>query len=150
AGVRILTRQGEVPSAGAILVRNVFRLVDSMPGLYVVGLAACFFTEQRVRIGDMAAGTVLIVDRTETENAFARLNNTAAKTGMALETAELIQELLERWWDLDERRRADFATRLLAKAETSPPPASDRKPTATELRTRLRRVLEGTTVPQSA
>jgi uncharacterized RDD family membrane protein YckC len=150
AGVRILTRQGEVPSAGAILVRNVFRLVDSLPAFYVVGLVTCLFTEQRVRIGDMAAGTVLIADRSESEHAFARLNNTVAKTGMPLETAELIQELLERWWDLDERRRADFATRLLAKAETSPPPSSDRKPTATELRTRLRRALEGISVAQGA
>jgi uncharacterized RDD family membrane protein YckC len=150
AGVRILTRQGEVPSAGAIFVRNIFRLVDSLPVAYVVGLVACMFTEQRVRVGDMAAGTVLIADRTETESSFARLNNTVAKTGMPLETAELIQELLERWWDLDEQRRRDFATRLLAKAETSPPPPSDRKPSASELRTRLRRTLEGTTVPQGA
>ena len=60
AGVRLVTRKGGLPSVGAILMRNVFRLLDSIPMFYFVGLAACVFTTDRVRIGDLAAGTVLI------------------------------------------------------------------------------------------
>src|SRR5450631_2203760 len=60
AGVRIVTRNGGTPSLGALLIRNIFRLVDSLPFFYVVGLASCFITEQRVRIGDLAAGTLLV------------------------------------------------------------------------------------------
>ena len=40
AGVRIVARDGGVPSAGALLARNVFRLIDSLPVFYGVGLAA--------------------------------------------------------------------------------------------------------------
>src|SRR5690606_14256322 len=39
AGVRIVKRDGGVPGIGPLLVRNLFRLVDSLPVFYVVGLA---------------------------------------------------------------------------------------------------------------
>ena len=63
AGLRILTLEGQVPSAGALITRNVFRLIDSMPVFYVVGLLFVFFGRQHLRLGDMAAGTVLAVER---------------------------------------------------------------------------------------
>jgi len=37
-GLRVLTPEGVVPGVGALVVRNVFRLIDSMPVFYVVGL----------------------------------------------------------------------------------------------------------------
>src|SRR5580658_2063843 len=48
AGVRIVTRKGGTPSAGALLVRNLFRLIDSLPAFYLVGLLASLLSEQRV------------------------------------------------------------------------------------------------------
>jgi len=38
AGVQIVTRNGGAPTVGALLARNVFRLVDSFPLAYAVGL----------------------------------------------------------------------------------------------------------------
>ena len=38
AGIHVVTRDGSAPSAGALLVRNVFRLIDSLPVAYGVGL----------------------------------------------------------------------------------------------------------------
>lgn len=62
AGVRIVTRAGGAPAIGAIAVRNAFRLVDSLPAFYAVGLVSCIVTRDQVRLGDLAAGTLLIVD----------------------------------------------------------------------------------------
>jgi uncharacterized membrane protein SpoIIM required for sporulation len=64
AGVRLVTRAGGVPAVGALLTRNVFRIVDSFPFLYGVGLIATLASRDHVRIGDLAAGTLLIYDRT--------------------------------------------------------------------------------------
>ncbi|HRI18695.1 MAG TPA: RDD family protein, partial [Burkholderiaceae bacterium] len=63
AGLRLLTPEGRVPGIVALLVRNVFRLIDSMPVFYVVGLLFVMFNRRHQRLGDLAAGTVLAVDR---------------------------------------------------------------------------------------
>jgi uncharacterized membrane protein SpoIIM required for sporulation/uncharacterized RDD family membrane protein YckC len=62
-GIRILTNEGLVPTTGALITRNVFRLIDSMPGVYVIGLLFVLFGKRHVRLGDLAAGTVLTVER---------------------------------------------------------------------------------------
>ena len=50
AGARIVTVEGATPTVGSLLMRNLFRLIDSMPGFYMVGLGCCLFTAQRVRL----------------------------------------------------------------------------------------------------
>ena len=55
AGIRIVTQTGEVPGVGALLIRNVLRIIDSLPALYLIGMVSTIATEQSVRIGDMAA-----------------------------------------------------------------------------------------------
>ena len=63
AGLRVLTPEGLVPGTGALITRNVFRIIDSLPALYVVGLLFVIFSRRHVRLGDLAAGTVLALDR---------------------------------------------------------------------------------------
>lgn len=63
AGLRVLTLEGQVPTTSALIVRNVFRLVDSMPVGYVVGLLFVLFGRRHLRLGDIAAGTVVAVER---------------------------------------------------------------------------------------
>lgn len=116
AGVRIVTLAGGAPSAGAVLIRNVFRLIDSLPALYLLGLLMCFFTAQRVRIGDLAAGTVLVVDERVLAS---HLERTAvhAESGMDLAVQELAQQLLERWSELEPDRRSTIGRALITKAQ---------------------------------
>lgn len=117
AGVRIVTRTGDIPSAGALLMRNVFRLIDSMPSVYLVGLITVMITAQHVRIGDLAAGTLLILDRDESERSFARLAPTRA--GLDPQAVDLINELLERWNALDSVTRANLARSLITRVDKS-------------------------------
>jgi uncharacterized membrane protein SpoIIM required for sporulation/uncharacterized RDD family membrane protein YckC len=62
-GLRVVTQDGVVPGVGALLTRNLFRIIDSLPALYVVGLLFVMFGRRHVRLGDLAAGTVLAVER---------------------------------------------------------------------------------------
>ena len=62
AGVRIVTHEGQSPDVMSHLIRNAFRLVDSLPGVYMIGLVTTVFTNNSVRFGDLAAGTLLIYD----------------------------------------------------------------------------------------
>ena len=59
AQVRLVTRDGGVPGIGPLLVRNVFRLVDSLPVFYGLGLTLVVLTRDNapgVRTGRTVAG----------------------------------------------------------------------------------------------
>jgi uncharacterized RDD family membrane protein YckC len=58
--IRVVSEDGSTPSAGASLTRNVLRLVDWLPLLYVVGLATMVFSTNSQRLGDRLAGTTVV------------------------------------------------------------------------------------------
>lgn len=129
AGVRLVTRDGAAPSFGAHLTRNVFRLIDSFPLFYGVGLAATLLTRDQVRVGDLAAGTLLVYDRGEG----ALLEEMTVTFGGKVDaaTAEIIHELLARWSTLNLDARGRLARKLLP-ADATLATADD-----AELRSRL-------------
>lgn len=129
AGLRIVTLDGRVPATGALVVRNLLRLVDSLPALYAVGLTSVAATRQAVRIGDIAAGTLLVYDDAHTRPAEAVPN-------AAAEQAQLAAELLRRWPRLTPGARRELGQRLLAQAAGEDVPASDES----ELKARLEAV----------
>jgi uncharacterized RDD family membrane protein YckC len=141
AGVRIVTRNGGTPGLGALLIRNIFRLVDSLPFMYVVGLTSCFITEQRVRIGDLAAGTVLVLDSDTAARSLAQLGSMVTQSGLAPALVELIHDLLERWASLDIGKRDQLARSILARIDSAAPPAELAGLTDAELSQRLRQLL---------
>jgi uncharacterized RDD family membrane protein YckC len=65
AGVRLVTHSGGTPLLGAYLIRNVFRLIDGFPVCYGLGLIMTMITRNHVRIGDLAAGTLLVYDHAD-------------------------------------------------------------------------------------
>ncbi len=50
-------------------VRNVVRFVDALPGAYLVGIVAVLFTAKAQRLGDLAAGTLVVHSRPRPGNA---------------------------------------------------------------------------------
>jgi len=61
AGVRVVGLDGMPAGAGAIAIRTLLRIVDSLPVLYLLGLVVVLATGQRrQRIGDLAARTQVV------------------------------------------------------------------------------------------
>jgi uncharacterized RDD family membrane protein YckC len=114
AGVRVVARDGGIPGAGALLARNVFRLVDCLPVFYCVGLIATVVTREHLRIGDMAAGTLLVYERADAHLPGAE---GAVLPAARLDAAgvEIVAELLERWPMLSPAARAQLARQVLAR-----------------------------------
>lgn len=136
AGVRLVTRSGGTPGVAALLIRNVFRIVDCMPSLYLVGLICCFVTRQRVRIGDLAAGTLLVLDAGGADATLSRLSVSFGQSSLSPALLELAQELLERWASLEPARRGELARSLLARAGQEVPSGAEG-----DLRERVRQLL---------
>jgi uncharacterized RDD family membrane protein YckC len=143
AGARIVTLEGETPGMGALLMRNLFRLIDSLPVAYLVGLVCCIFTAQRVRIGDLAAGTLLILDDPKANQSLALVGMAAQNSRLEPEAAALVQDLIARWAQLKEGRRESLARELLAKLDAGLDAAQLAALDPVALRSRLEALLRG-------
>jgi uncharacterized RDD family membrane protein YckC len=139
-GVRLVTRNGAVPSAAAFIVRNVFRLVDSFPVGYGVGLVTSLVTREHVRVGDLAAGTLLVYENRHELDA-GRITLKPGSGRMDLATAEVVSELLSRWDSLDVHVRARLARSLLSRVSGA---TDSEGATDTQLRVKLSRLLANT------
>jgi hypothetical protein len=58
--LRVMDERGLGLRPSQIVVRNILRAVDSLPLFYVVGGVAMVFTRHCQRLGDLAAGTVVV------------------------------------------------------------------------------------------
>ena len=115
AGVRLMTLEGFTPGIGSILIRNIFRLIDSLPGVYTVGLLFAIFTRNHVRIGDMAAGTVLIYEKEVAKQSLPDVAQQSLNSELSTENFDLLLELLERWQELDKKQRLQIGQHFLRK-----------------------------------
>jgi uncharacterized RDD family membrane protein YckC len=141
AGLVLVNRTGGTPSTSALLIRNIFRLIDALPAFYMVGLVCCVVTANRVRIGDMAAGTLLVLDDAAAGNSLARMESLAASSRLPLDALELVDQILERWLILEPGNRAQIARTLLARVEPGSDSAHLAALSDAELRARLTALL---------
>jgi uncharacterized RDD family membrane protein YckC len=61
-GIRVTTLDGRQISIGQSLVRNVLRIIDAFPYIipYLLGLVVIAGSERKQRLGDKAAGTIVV------------------------------------------------------------------------------------------
>jgi uncharacterized RDD family membrane protein YckC len=59
-GLKVVKLDGGLYDWKAVLLRNVLRIVDTLPVLYLVGLVTVAVTEKNQRLGDLAAGTLVV------------------------------------------------------------------------------------------
>ena len=62
SSLRVVCDDGSPLTFRASALRNLVRLVDVLPGMYLVGAVAIFATRRNQRLGDLAAGTLVVRD----------------------------------------------------------------------------------------
>jgi len=126
-GIRVMDARG-LPLAGSqILMRNLLRVVDTLPLIYLVGGASCMFTRRGQRVGDAVAGTVVVARHDAAAlrlpaiapskyNSLLEFPLQAMKLRecMTPDAAALVVEALSRRDDLDATARAAVFGRLRA------------------------------------
>jgi len=63
AGIRVIRADGTPITLSESLIRNLTRLVDLLPAAYGIGIITMFIDKQSRRLGDLAAGTLVVHDR---------------------------------------------------------------------------------------
>ena len=118
--LRVVRATGAPVDLPASAIRNLLRLIDALPGAYLVGLLAIVITRRNQRLGDLAAGTLVIRDPTVRRGEEPRQPNVSELAGSAgwdvsaVSTAELaaVRRFLERRTSLDAPARQELAYRL--------------------------------------
>lgn len=62
-GIRVVLESGAPEPFATSAVRNVIRIIDILPGTYLVGVISILVTRRNQRVGDLTAGTLVIRDR---------------------------------------------------------------------------------------
>ena len=112
-GLRVLHDNGTPVGVSASVVRNLLRAVDFMPLFYALGLLAMFLDRDFRRLGDMAAGTIVV--HTEDTQKTKVLSDAEAILPPALLNREERRALLdfaERVPQLSQARSAELADLL--------------------------------------
>jgi uncharacterized RDD family membrane protein YckC len=122
AGIRVVTVSGEPVSFLASAVRNLLRIVDFLPVFYAVGSIALVSTSRDQRLGDLAAGTVVLRDKfnvapTMPPPLTVPANAVATWDVSALDNGDLdpIRQFLDRRLTLSWPVRAYFGTQLASR-----------------------------------
>jgi uncharacterized RDD family membrane protein YckC len=62
-GLRVVRSDGSPVGFVTSAVRNVLRLIDILPTFYIVGIVSILATARNQRLGDLAAGTLVVRER---------------------------------------------------------------------------------------
>ncbi|HEY4601405.1 MAG TPA: RDD family protein [Cerasibacillus sp.] len=61
--IRVINENGNQITFIGSLLRNLFRIIDMLPGFYLVGLLMIFIHPRHKRVGDLVAGTIVVYER---------------------------------------------------------------------------------------
>ncbi|MBP2239826.1 putative RDD family membrane protein YckC [Cytobacillus eiseniae] len=59
-GIRVIQENGHSITLLSSFIRNLLRIIDSLPANYFLGLIMIFFHSKHKRIGDLVAGTIVV------------------------------------------------------------------------------------------
>ncbi|MDH3303337.1 MAG: RDD family protein [Acidimicrobiia bacterium] len=142
AGIRVLGVEGKPASVLQVVLRNVFRIVDLLPGAYAVGVISIMATRHLQRVGDLVGGTIVVrIPKPTAPRGVALGVSPGAATWDVSQVTEAdltaIRTFIDRAPDLDPPVRAAAADRM-ATAILPRVVATERAPSAELF---LRRVL---------
>ena len=117
-GLRVIDVLGRPISVYAAIIRNAVRIVDQVPGIYGIAILSVLVTRRLQRLGDLAAGTVVVHERLEPTAPSAAVMTSAARHGahrLSPEAIVLIEGFLRRREELDPLVRLDSARRIAVR-----------------------------------
>jgi uncharacterized RDD family membrane protein YckC len=99
-GIRVVRMGGRPVTFVRSMLRNIVRLVDLLPAAYLVGMVTIFITNNNQRLGDLAAGTLVVRDR----HGDRRTGDAPSSVGTTYDPGDAVN------WDISAVSAEDIAT----------------------------------------
>lgn len=116
-GIRVIHDDGTPVAWSSSLLRNLIRSVDLLPLFNMVGLVTMIITKKFQRLGDLAAGTVVVYHRNSQQTkTIPPATPQPPPAPLKLWEQRLILDFCERAGSLSTERRAELASLLSALA----------------------------------
>jgi uncharacterized RDD family membrane protein YckC len=80
--IRVIQRSGRGIGLFESMTRNLLRIVDQIPLFYAVGVVCIFLTKHQQRLGDLAAGTLVVHERENLHEASSSSNTRTFTAGV--------------------------------------------------------------------
>ena len=116
-GLRVVRDGGFPIDAGAAVIRNLVRIVEFSFGFYALSAISALISKENKRLGDLAAGTIVVRDRADAvpdlDAYLARASRT--DTGLAEEDRVLAERFLARRATLEPHARWRLASRIAGR-----------------------------------
>lgn len=166
--IRVIQESGRPVTLIESLGRNLLRVIDMLPGLYIIGLISMLVTKRQQRLGDLVAGTLVVHEqaadaplaaiggnRTFTASMYEPASTTPlplrmnripadALSALTLEDLQALESYLARRLDVPLETRAKLAARLtemiLSKTQTSVPDSMSQETFLEEVASTLRSI----------
>jgi uncharacterized RDD family membrane protein YckC len=116
-GIRVVRSGGFPVDLTASVVRNLVRILEASLGFYAISGIVALRSPRNQRVGDYAAGTIVVWDRPVRADILDVLTSAAIvrNDGLAASDRELIERFLQRRADLDAASRARVASAVAAR-----------------------------------
>ncbi len=121
-GLRVIRSEGLSVGFVASAVRNLVRIVDFLPAFYTVGTIFILFNGRHQRLGDLAAGTLVVRERSGDRKAAPGVTTTTGPatqgwdvSGITTEDLTTVRRFLDRRETLTSEARDKLALRLAEK-----------------------------------
>lgn len=109
-GLRVMNANGTPVGWSGSLIRNLLRFVDTLPGCYLFGCVAVMLSRNFQRLGDLAAGTVVVYSEREAGRAsLAGVEPQPVKVPLTLDEQQAIVSFGERAPRLNRDRAEELA-----------------------------------------
>jgi uncharacterized RDD family membrane protein YckC len=113
-GIRVVNDDGTPITFGPSLLRNLLRFVDFLPMLYLTGIIASLCNRQFKRLGDLAAGSMVIYEAPPTsEPSFEVRGQLPVPADFSTDEQRALLAFAERSKYLSAERQRELATILL-------------------------------------
>lgn len=113
-GIRVVNDDGTPISFGPSLLRNLLRFVDFLPMLYLTGIIASLCNRQFKRLGDLAAGSMVIYEAPPArEPSFEVRGQLPVPADFSTDEQRALLAFAERSQYLSAERQSELATILL-------------------------------------
>jgi uncharacterized RDD family membrane protein YckC len=134
--LRVVRSGGEPVGFVTSAIRNALRLIDFLPFAYVLGAVTILATRKNQRLGDIAAGTLVVREGRAATIAGSVAEAAPAPVAVSWDTSAVtadetaaVRRFLERRWEIDLSARRElartFASRLRPKVAGAPADVGD-------------------------